>query len=78
MYKRQATNIPGSSIKLPNVMDCDALAWYEKQDEALQKRIRMIACFTANLKRVIGDSFSLAPAEAHVTIGSYSTPLLIC
>ena len=32
-------------------MDCDALAWYEKQDEALQTRIRMLACFTANLQK---------------------------
>ena len=31
-------------------MDCDALAWYAQQDEALQTRIRMLACFTANLK----------------------------
>jgi hypothetical protein len=60
-------------------MDCDALAWYEKQDEALQTRIRMLAFASLQIyKRVIGDSFSLAPAEAHVTIGSYSTPLLIC
>ena len=28
-------------------MGCDALAWYEKQDEALQTRIRMLACFIA-------------------------------
>ena len=56
---RFATNIPGSSIKLPNVMDCDALAWYEKQDEALQTRIRMLACFTANLQK--GDWRQLLP-----------------
>ena len=31
-------------------MDCGALAWYEKQDEALQTRIRLLACFTANLQ----------------------------
>ena len=31
-------------------MDCDALAWYEQQDEALQTRIRLLACFTANLR----------------------------
>ena len=30
-------------------MDC-ALAWYEQQDEALQTRIRMLACFTADLQ----------------------------
>ena len=31
-------------------MDCGALAWYEQQDEALQTRIRLQACFTANLQ----------------------------
>ena len=31
-------------------MDCDALQWYEQQDEALQTRIRMLARFTATLK----------------------------
>ena len=31
-------------------MDCGALAWYEQQDEALQTRIRMLACFTADLQ----------------------------
>ena len=31
-------------------MDCDALAWHEQQDEALQTRIRLLACFTANLQ----------------------------
>ena len=31
-------------------MDCDALAWYEQQDEGLQTRIRMFACFTADLQ----------------------------
>ena len=31
-------------------MDCGALAWYEQQDEALQTRIRLLACFTANLQ----------------------------
>ena len=31
-------------------MDCDALAWYEQQDEALQTRIRLLACFTAHLQ----------------------------
>ena len=31
-------------------MDCDALAWYEQQDDALQTRITMLARFTANLK----------------------------
>ena len=31
-------------------MDCGALAWYEQQDEALQTRVRMLACFTANLQ----------------------------
>ena len=31
-------------------MDCDALAWFEQQDEALQTRIRMLACFTADLQ----------------------------
>ena len=31
-------------------MDCDALAWYQEQDEALQTRIRMLACFTADLR----------------------------
>ena len=40
-------------------MDCDALAWYEKQDEALQTRIRMLACFTANLQK--GDWRQLLP-----------------
>ena len=33
-------------------MDCDALAWYEQQDEALQTRIRLLACFTANLQGI--------------------------
>ena len=40
-------------------MDCDALAWYEKQDEALQTRIHMLACFTANLEK--GDWRQLLP-----------------
>ena len=31
-------------------MDCGALAWYEQQGEALQTRIRFLACFTANLQ----------------------------
>ena len=31
-------------------MDCDALAWYQEQDEALQTRIQMLACFTADLQ----------------------------
>ena len=31
-------------------MACGALTWYEHQDEALQTRIRMLACFTANLQ----------------------------
>ena len=31
-------------------MDCDALARYEQQDEGLQTRIRMLACFTADLQ----------------------------
>ena len=31
-------------------MDCGALAWCEQQDEALQTRIRMLACFAANLQ----------------------------
>lgn len=31
-------------------MACDALAWFEQQDEALQTRIRMLACFTADLQ----------------------------
>ena len=31
-------------------MDCDALQWYEQQDEALQTRIRMLARYTATLK----------------------------
>ena len=33
-------------------MDCDALAWYQEQDEALQTQIRMLACFTADLQAV--------------------------
>ncbi len=33
-------------------MRCDALACYEKQDEALQSRVRMLACFTADLQGV--------------------------
>ena len=40
-------------------MDCDALAWYEQQDEALQTRIRMLACFTADLQG--GDWRQLLP-----------------
>ena len=28
-------------------MDCGAVAWYQQQDEALQARIRIPACFTA-------------------------------
>ena len=35
------------------------LAWYEKQDEAFQTRIRMLACFTANLQK--GDWRQLLP-----------------
>ena len=31
-------------------MDCGALAWYEQQGEALQTRIRFLACFAANLQ----------------------------
>ena len=31
-------------------MDCGAVAWYQQQDEALQARIRMLACFTAKLQ----------------------------
>ena len=31
-------------------MDCGALAWYEQQGEARQTRIRILACFTANLQ----------------------------
>ena len=31
-------------------MDCGALACYERQGEALQTRIRFLACFTANLQ----------------------------
>ena len=31
-------------------MDCDALAWYDRQDDALRARIRMLAHFTANLQ----------------------------
>ena len=31
-------------------MDCDALVWYQEHDEALQTRIRMLACFTADLR----------------------------
>ena len=30
-------------------MDCEELAWYAQQDAALQMRIRMLACFVADL-----------------------------
>ena len=30
-------------------MDCEELAWYARQDAALQMRIRMLACFVADL-----------------------------
>ena len=43
-------------------MDCDALAWYEQQDEALQTRIRMLACFTADLQG--GDWRQLLPGAS--------------
>ena len=31
-------------------MDCEELAWYAQQDAALQMRIRMLACFVADLR----------------------------
>ena len=39
--------------------ECGLLAWYENQDEALQTRIRMLACFTADLQG--GDWGQLLP-----------------
>ena len=43
-------------------MDCDALAWYEQQDEGLQTRIRMLACFTTDLQG--GDWRQLLPGAS--------------
>ena len=43
-------------------MDCDEPAWYEQQDEALQTRIRMLACFTADLQG--GDWRQLLPGAS--------------
>ena len=37
-------------MNLPSAMGCEALAWNEQQNEALQTRIRMLACFTADLQ----------------------------
>ena len=42
--------LASSSAKQQSVMDCNEAAWYQPQDEALQARIRVLACFTAKLQ----------------------------